>query len=258
MLALGLISARDLGSVWRRNFDVYVRLWKTELFTSVSEPVATVIGLGWGVGSLVAGKLMNVPYLTYVGAGLLAFTALMRAMFECTYGSYFRMVYQSTFDAILATPVDTESLAAGEIAWGATKAVIEGIPVIAVLAAFGALLSPYVVLVPIIVALGSLWVAALSLLITSRIRDINHYNFYLGTFFSYLWISGAYYPLNQLNIVVQMVSWVVPITSAIALCRGLMIGNLTGLHALQMIYLIVSTLVMAEFAIRSFRRRLAT
>jgi len=258
MLALNLISARDLINVWRRNFDVYIRLWKTELFTSVSEPIATVIGLGWGVGSLVAGRLMNVPYLTYIGAGLLGFTALMRALFECTYGSYFRMVYQSTFDAILATPVNAESLAAGEIVWGATKAAIEGIPVLFVLAAFGALPSALVFLVPAVLVIGSLWVAALSLLITTRISDINHYNFYLGTFFSYLWISGAYFPLNQLHLGVQVISWIVPITSAIEICRGLMIGRLTSMHALQVIYLILSTLVMLELSIRSFRRRLAT
>ena len=258
MLALNLISVRDLISVWRRNFDVYIRLWKTELFTSVSEPVATVIGLGWGVGSLVAGRLMDVPYLTYIGAGLLGFTALMRALFECTYGSYFRMVYQSTFDAILATPVDAESLAAGEIVWGATKATIEGIPVIAVLAAFGALLSPLVLVVPVVLIIGSLWVAALSLLITTRISDINHYNFYLGTFFSYLWISGAYFPLNQLNEGVQIISWIVPVTSAIEICRGLMIGRVTSMHALQLAYLTISTLIMSELALRSFRQRLAT
>jgi lipooligosaccharide transport system permease protein len=59
--------------------------------------------------------------LSFVGAGVLAFTVLMRTIFEMTYGAFFRMVYQSTYDAILATPVNAESLAFGEILWAVTK-----------------------------------------------------------------------------------------------------------------------------------------
>ena len=244
--------------MWRRNFDVYIRLWKTELIAPLFEPIFTVIGFGWGVGSLVAARVMDVPYLTYVGAGLLAFTALMRALFECTYGSYFRMVYQSTFDAILATPVDVESLAAGEIAWGATKAALDGIFVIAVLAVFGAVLSPLGVLVPLVLTIGAIWLASLSLLVTARTRDINHYNFYLAFVFSYLWISGAYFPLDRLHPVVQALAWIVPITSAIEISRGLMIGKLSFWHPVELTYLTLSTVVMSEAALRALRRRLAT
>jgi len=258
MLSISLISAGDLIRVWRRNFDVYIRLWKTELIAPLFEPIFTVIGFGWGVGSLVAARVMDVPYLTYVGAGLLAFTALMRALFECTYGSYFRMVYQSTFDAILATPVDVESLAAGEIAWGATKAALDGIFVIAVLAVFGAVPSPLGVLVPLVLTIGAIWLASLSLLVTARIRDINHYNFYLAFVFSYLWISGAYFPLDRLHPAVQALAWIVPITSAIEISRGLMIGKLSVWHPVELIYLALSTLVMSEAALRALRKRLAT
>ena len=59
---------------------------------------------------------------------------------------------------------------------------------------------------------------------------------------------------EELKVKVELV----PVTSAIEVCRGLMIGRLTSMHAIQVAYLIISTLVMSEFAIRSFRRRLAT
>ena len=104
MIAIAKVNVTDLVQVWRRNYDVYVRLWRTEMIAPLFEPLFSVVGFGWGVGSLVAGQVMGVPYLTFVGAGLLTFTVLLRALFECTYGSYFRMVYQSTFDAVLCTP----------------------------------------------------------------------------------------------------------------------------------------------------------
>lgn len=256
MLSLFRVNFGDARRVWRRNYDVYVRLWKTEMVAPLFEPVFTVIGFGWGVGSLVAGNVMGVPYLTFVGAGLLAFTALLRALFECTYGSFFRMVYQSTFDAILCTPVEVESLGLAEIAWGASKALFDGLFVLAVLAIFGAVISPMGLFIPVTLTIGALWVAALSLLITSRISDINHYNFYMAFVFSYLWISGAYFPLERMPKLIQWLAWAVPLTSAVDISRQLMIGNVTWKMIGQACYLIAAFLITAEFALRSLRKRM--
>ena len=256
MLTLARVNAGDLVRVWLRNYDVYVRLWKTEVLAPLLEPLFSIIGFGWGVGSLVAGRVMEVPYLTFVGAGLLAFTALVRALFECTYGSYFRMVYQSTFDAILSTPVEVESLAAGEIVWGASKAFLDGLFVLAVLACFGAVLSPLGLLIPFVIGLGALWMAAMSLWVTARIHDINQYNFYMAFVFSYLWISGAYCPLDRLHVIVQVFAHLVPVTGAINISRHLMVGRLEWSDAIDGAYLVVATVVTTEMALRALRRRL--
>ncbi len=258
MIALANVNPGDLFRVWRRNYDVYIRLWRTEMVAPLFEPIFTVMGFGWGVGSLVAGKVMGVPYLTFVGAGLLAFTALLRALFECTYGSYFRMVYQSTFDAVLCTPVEVESLALGEIAWGASKALLDGIFVLGVLSLFGAVLSPLGILIPFILSIAALWVAALSIIVTARIRDINYFNFYLAFVFSYLWISGAYFPLDKMPKLIQVLAWLVPVTSAVDISRGLMTGQFSWRSAFEVLYLIVAFVLTAELALRSLRRRLVS
>ncbi|MBO0799546.1 MAG: ABC transporter permease, partial [Blastocatellia bacterium] len=195
-------------------------------------------------------------YLTFVGAGLLAFTALLRALFECTYGSYFRMVYQSTFDAVLCTPVEVESLAMGEIASGAAKAVFNGLFVLAVLVAVGAVQSPWGILIPVVLGIGALWVAALSILVTSRIHDIDYFNFYMAFFFSYLWISGAYFPLASMPMFLQIIAWLVPVTGTVDIIRSLMTGNFGWSSVLELVYVILAFLVTAEFALRSLRRRL--
>jgi lipooligosaccharide transport system permease protein len=258
MLALANVNFGDLIRVWQRNYDVFIRLWRTEVIAPLFEPIFSVIGFGWGVGSLVAGKVMGMPYLTFVGAGLLAFTALLRALFECTYGSYFRMVYQSTFDAVLCTPVEVESLAMGEIASGASKALFNGLFVLAVLTAVGAVHSPYGILIPVVLGIGGLWVAALSLLVTSRVRDIDYFNFYMAFFFSYLWISGAYFPLESLPKFVQIIAWLVPVTSTVDILRRLMVGNIGWPILFESLYLILAFLVTAELALRSLRRRLVS
>jgi len=166
------------------------------------------------------------------------------------------MVYQSTFDAILCTPIEAESLALGEIVWGMTKALIDGFFVLLVLWGFGAVLSPWGLLIPLVLGLAALWVAAASLIVTSRIHDINSYNFYLAVAFSYLWVSGAYFPLANLAGWVQVLAWLIPVTSAIDAARALMIGELGWRFLAQILFLLGVTVVTIEIALRSFRRRM--
>jgi lipooligosaccharide transport system permease protein len=258
MLALSRTNLGDTLRVWLRNYDVYIRLWKTEVIAPLFEPAFTVIGFGWGVGSLVAGEVLGMSYLSFVGAGILAFTALLRALFECTYGSYFRMVFESTFDAVLSTPVEVESLALGEIAWGASKALLDGCFVLIVLALFGAITSPYGLLIPFVLTVGAFWTAALSLAVTSRVHNINHFNFYLALIFSYLWVSGAYFPLERLPAWAQAVAWAVPVTSAVNISRELMVGRFGWPMLLQLLYLVVASAVTAEIALRWLRRRMVS
>jgi len=256
MIALSHANIGDAARVWRRNFDVYIRLWRTEIIAPLFDPIFSVIGFGIGIGSLIAGEVMGVPYLTFVGAGVLAFAALLRALLECTYAAYFRMVYQSTFDAILCTPVEAESLALGEIAWGTTKALFDGLIVLGVLWAFGAVLSPWGLLVPLVLVLGAFWLSALSLLVTARIHDINHYNFFFAVVFSYFWISGTFFPLASLPEYVQWLAWVVPVTAVVDVARELMAGRFTVRMLLEIPYVILSSLLMTELAMRALRRRL--
>jgi len=256
MLALSRANIGDAARVWRRNFDVYIRLWRTEIIAPIIDPIFSVIGFGLGIGSLVAGNVTGIPFLTFIGAGVLAFASVLRAVFECAYGSYFRMVYQSTFDAILCTPVEAESLTLGEITWGMTKAFFDGVVVLAVLWAFGAVLSPWGLLAPVVLTVGAFWFSALAILITSRIHDINHYNIFFAFVFSYFWISGTFFPIETLPKYIQWLAWAIPITSAVDAARDLMAGRI-GLRLLPgLLYLIASSLVLTELAMRSMRRRM--
>src|SRR5207249_11342356 len=83
----------------------------------------------------------------------------MRAMFETTYAAYFRMVYQSAYDAILATPVDAESLASAEILWAITHGLFDTVIIMTVLIIFGAATSSWAVLAPLPLLTGATFMA---------------------------------------------------------------------------------------------------
>ncbi|MHB0980773.1 MAG: ABC transporter permease [Thermoleophilia bacterium] len=247
---------RRFVQVWRRDAYVFVKLWKTNLFPPLIEPYLYLLALGLGVGFYVS-AIDGVDYLTFVAPGIIVTTSIMQATFECTYGSYFRMAFQSTFDAIISTPVSPEEVSLGEISWGATRAVINAAALMVSLAIFGRL---DLVWAPVILALQflvGLQFAALSLLITSKVRQTEYFNFFLsGVIFPVQMLTGAFFPLSRIPEVLQPVAWAVPLTSAIDLTRGIMLDRL-GMHSLlELAYLLVTTLVFTELALRSMRRRL--
>ena len=255
-LAATQINLRDAFAVWRRNVAVHLRLWKLNLVAPIIEPVISILGFGWGIGALVVGKVAGVSYLSFAGAGLLAITVLMRAMFETTYASYFRMVYQSTYDAILATPVDAESLALAEIFWAVTHGLFDTLIIMVVLVVFGAATSPWAILAPLPLLVGAVFMAGLSLGITAHVHDIDAFNIYMALFFSTMYVTGAFFPLDVLPVWLQLAARILPTAESIELTRAFLTGRFLTRHLYEAIYLVISAVVACEWAMRSLRKRM--
>ena len=254
--AFSRLDLRDALSVWRRHFEVYLRLWKMELAAPLIEPVFMVLAFGWGVGALVASNASGMPYLSFVGAGVLAFAAVSRALFESAYGAYFRMVYQSTFDAILATPVEVESLAFAEICWATTKAAIESLILLLVLWAFGAATSPVALLAPLPLIVGGFFMSALTLCVTARVHDIDSFNLYLSLYFSVIFLCGVWFPVEVMPAWLRGLAWAIPLTSAVDLARSFLVGSFKWRNIPEAAYILAASLFFAEWAMRSLRRRM--
>lgn len=255
-LAFAKLDLLDSLAVWRRNLHVYLRLWKTELIAPVIEPIFTFFAFGFGVGALVASKVEGMSYLSFVGAGVLAFTVLMRVIFETTYGAYFRMVYQSTYDAILATPVNAESLAFGEIMWSVTKGLIDSLFIIPLVVIFGAAESYLTVFAVIPLLLGCIYLSGLGLGLTSKIFDIDHFNVFFAVFFSTIFLCGAWFPLDLLPAWLRYLAYAIPTTSAIDLTRACLSGVFHTRHIFELIYLCIVSVLLLEWAMRSIRKRM--
>ena len=255
-LAATQVNLRDALAVWRRNVTVHLRVWKLNLVAPIIEPVVSILGFGWGIGALVVGSVAGISYLSFAGAGLLAITVLMRAMFESTYAAYFRMVYQSTYDAILATPVDAESLAFAEILWAITHGLFDTLIIMVVLVVFGAATSGWAILAPLPLLIGATFMAGLALGITAHVHDIDAFNVFMAGFFSTMYVSGAFFPLEVLPVWLQIPARVLPTTESIDLTRAFLTGHFLSRHAYEAAYLVISAIVACEWAMRSLRRRM--
>jgi lipooligosaccharide transport system permease protein len=255
-IALRKVDLVDAFAVWRRNSRVYFRLWKTELIAPVIEPIFTFFAFGFGVGALVTSKVEGNSYLSFVGAGVLAFTVLMRTVFELTYGAYFRMVFQSTYDAILATPVTAESLAFGEIIWSVSKGLIDCIFILPLIVIFGSASSYFTPLAILPLLAGCFFLGGLALGLTAHIFEIDHFNIFFAFFFSTIFLCGAWFPVEMLPFWLQWAAYILPTTSVIDLTRACLNGNFFTRHIYELIYLSIISVILVEWALRSIRKRL--
>ena len=98
--------------------------------------------------------------------------------------------------------------------------------------------------------------AGLSLGITAHVHDIDAFNVYMAVFFSTMYVSGAFFPLEVLPMWLQLPARILPMTESIELTRAFLTGRFLMRHAYEAAYLLISALVACEWAMRSLRRRM--
>ena len=136
---------RGVLNVWLRNWTVYRQNWKIGFLAPLLEPLFYLLAFGYGLSALV-GRIQDqgaeVSYTAFIAPALIAINIMNNAFFENTYGSFVRMYYQKTFDAMMATPLTVNEIIAGEIVWGATKSTIATMIMMIVISGFGLIQYP--------------------------------------------------------------------------------------------------------------------
>ena len=123
-------------SVWQRHWLVYTKLYKTSFALNFFEPAVYLVAMGFGLGAFVQ-NIHGQPYINFIAPGIVASSSVFAAVYECTYGTYIRMTFQKTFDAILATPVNLDDLLPANSCGALPRSVIFGITIMIVIALFG-------------------------------------------------------------------------------------------------------------------------
>jgi lipooligosaccharide transport system permease protein len=242
--------------VWQRNRDVFVRLWRTEAVGYVVEPIIILLSLGMGLGIYV-GVVDGQKYIEFLSPGIMASYSMFSASFECTYGSFIRMEYQNTYDAILATPLNVEDVIAGELFWGATRATLTGTGILIVATIFQLVQSPWAILIPAVCFLNGLLFAGIALLFTSLAPAIYTFNYFFTLFINPIFfLSGVFFPLDQFPPILQRLSWISPLTSVVHLTRALFTGKFTADLWLALLLVIVFSLLFGAISLMTMRRRI--
>jgi lipooligosaccharide transport system permease protein len=253
----GLLTVTpDFVKVWRRNAQVFLTLWNFNIFPSLAEPLLFIFVFGLGIGSYID-EMEGVPYIEFVAAGIIGIAAIMQATFECTYGTYFRMKIQNTFEGIISTPISAQEVSLAEITWGATRGLVNAILVLTVLLVVGVLHNWTVIFVPAIMFVAAFNFAALGVLVNSRIAQMEYFHFYFAGFvLPAQFLCGTFFPISRFPEIVQVIAWIIPLSSFIDISRSLMLGRYDIYLLPEALWAIVSTLIFTELAVRGMYRRL--
>jgi lipooligosaccharide transport system permease protein len=246
-----------LWTVWRRNFTVFRRLFLANFLMPMAEPLLYLVALGYGLGVFVK-EINGVPYVKFIGPGLVSVAMMYASFFECTYSSFVRMYYQRTFDAIVATPVNIEEVVAGEILWGATRAALNATMVFLVVVAFG--LAP-IWLLPVVTVFGfcvGVLFGSMGMVCTALVPSIDYFNYPIFLYITPMFLfSGTFFPIATLPKAVQTISYaLLPLSHVVRINRGLMLGHLDVSLLWSLAWLLVAGVVLFFVSIRMMRRKL--
>ncbi len=191
-----ILSFRLAWRVVVRNWVVYRKDFLANVSPTLADPALMMIALGMGLSPFI-GSIHGLSYSQYLAPGMAATTVLFTAFFECSYGFYVRMTFESVYKAMLTTQIGTREVVLGEYIWVTIRAGLMAGGVGIVLALLRLLPNPWAIfLFPLIGGMLAIPCGAIGLLASSYVRNINQFQ----TVYSFLiapmyFISGTFFPL---------------------------------------------------------------
>jgi len=248
---------KRLFGVWYRHVRVYGRHILSNGFPPFVEPLIFLAGVGLGLGKFITEPMGGQPYVEFLSIGLLVTASMWTAAFECTWGTFIRMEFEKVYDGMLAAPMTAENLIIGEMLWAGTKGFFFSFAVLCVLSVFGLAPLPASLAAPAIGFANGLMFATISLLVTSFVKTINHFNFYMTGFLSPMFFfSGVVFPVSSLPPALRPFAEVVPLTHPVRIMRGICDGRLEWIHLADALYIVVFILVVGTLAVHRLKKRL--
>jgi lipooligosaccharide transport system permease protein len=245
-----------IASVWFRHFRVYTKSLVSNGLPPFLEPLIFLAGIGLGMGTYLP-HIAGISYLTFLATGLPITAAMFTAAFECSYGTFIRLEFDKVYDGMLAAPLSVGDLMVGEILWCGTKGMFFSLAVVAVVAAFGLVPMPSSLLTPLVGFITGLMFAALSLLITSFVGNINHFNFYFtGLLSPMFFFSGVVFPISNLPPALRSVAEVFPLTHSVRMARNLDLLSFSPVLVLDLLAIAAFTVMAGWIGIARLRRKL--
>ena len=167
------------------------------------------------------------------------------------------MIHLRTYDAIIVTPVNIEDVVAGDVVWGATKAMLSGLMMFIVVAAFGLVHSWWSLLIPVLIFLVGFHFASFAMLITAMAPNFDYFSYFLELVITPMFFfCGIFFPLSQFPGWVQGLSGVFPLTHAVELSRALVMGTVPARPVTNILFLIIPSIGLFYWAVWRMKKRM--
>jgi len=216
---------RGFWPVVLRNLLVWRKLAVPSVIGNIAEPLITLVAFGYGLGSMI-GQVEGLPYILYLASGSLAVSCALAATFEALYSAYSRMEVQKTWESIMNAPIALDDIVFAELLWAAMKSMFTVAAILVVLFLLGISRQPTMLLALPVLGLVGLTFAAIALVFNALARGYDFFTYYFTLVMTPMtFLSGVYFPIEQMPAPLQWLAQVLPLTHAVALVRPLIIGE---------------------------------
>ena len=235
--------------VFLRNLLVWRKLAIPSLVGNIAEPLMWLVAFGYGMGALVGQITVNgqqVPYILFLASGSICMSAMQSASFEALYSAFSRMHVQKTWDGIMNAPVSLDNVVLAEMLWAAFKSLFTVTAIMGVMLGLGISHSPKLLVAwPILLGVGITF-SCIALIFNALAKGYDFFTYYFTLFLTpMMFLSGVFFPLEQLPPVVRLVADWLPLSNAVALVRPLFMDQWPA-DALRHL------LVLATYAVGAF------
>lgn len=245
--------------VFQRNLLVWRKLAVPSLIGNIAEPLMWLVAFGYGMGALVGQvefESGSVPYIVFLASGSICMSAMNAASFEALYSAFSRMHVQKTWDGIMNAPVSLDSVVLAEMLWAAFKSIFTVTAILGVMLALGISHSPKLLAAwPILLGAGVTF-SCIALIFNALAKGYDFFTYYFTLFLTpMMFLSGVFFPRDQLPLALRHVSDWLPLTNAVELVRPLFIDQWPAQPLRHALVLAVYAVVSYWAALALTRRR---
>jgi lipooligosaccharide transport system permease protein len=242
--------------VWRRNLLVWRKLAIASVLGNIADPLLYMLALGYGLGSFI-GNVGGMPYIAFIGTGMVCQSAMFTASFEGMYSAFSRMHVQRTWEGIINAPIALDDVMFAEWIWTASKAVLSTTAILGVIMVLGFGHTWLALWVLPLGFLVGLCFGAFGLVMNSLAPSYDFFTYFFTLVLTpMLLLSGVYFPVDQMPGWLALVANALPLKHAIDLARPLMTAEVPHDVLLHVAVLIAYAAAAYYAALVLTRRRL--
>jgi len=220
-------NLRGIYIIWYRDM-VRFRRDKLRMVGAITLPLLFLIVFGSGLGGTMGMLAPGVNFVRFIFPGIVGMTVLMTS-----FTAGVSVVWDREFGflrEVLVAPISRVAVVAGKTLGGATIALIQGIVVLLFAPVFGVSFAPLVLLklLPVMFLVACV-LSAMGILLASRIKSMEAHQVVMQLLmFPMIFLSGVFFPVNNLPLWMGVLVKINPVTYAIDPFRQLVLGEQTS------------------------------
>jgi lipooligosaccharide transport system permease protein len=220
--------------------------------SNILEPAFFLLSIGVGLGAMVGDVTLpsgtTVPFQVFVGAGMLASSAMFGPVFDTTFGFFVRLKYGKQFDGVLATPMTPLDVARGEVVWAVGRGVFYAACFELTMLVMGLIGSWWALLVVPTAGLISFAFASAGLAASTFMRSFVDFDWVNVALLPLFLFSTIFFPLSRYPESLQWVVQSTPLYQGVVIQRSLVIGEVNAWLVVPALYLALMGTVCLRIA----------